>query len=34
MQQEVRDSLARQSDIEAADTLSFDEYLESWFDAD
>ncbi len=34
MQQEVFDSLARQSDIEAADTLSFDEYLESWFDAD
>ncbi len=34
LQQEVSDSLARQSDIEAEDTLSFEEYLESWFDAD
>ena len=34
LQREVVDSLERQSDIEAADTLSFDDYLKAWFEAD
>ena len=31
---EAADSLSRQQDIEAADSISLEEYLERWFDAD
>ena len=34
MQQEVRESLVRQSEIESSDEISFDEYLHAWFEAD
>ena len=34
LQNEVRDSLKRQADIEAADNMTFDEYLKAWFEAD
>ena len=34
LQQEVQESVRRQSEIEAADSMSFDEYLKAWFEAD